>query len=354
MKKIWIDMSHYNKLSGYWVVAKNIIDHMLQYDNFEFFLFSNEDISLPESIKKDNIHIVVNKWISYIYYRMRHQAKVLKEHHIDTFFTCDQIVPLRKVCRYISTIHDMFLWLNFWWLKALKILKPNWWDKKRFLYHLLGFDKLFAIKSDYIISPSEYTKKDVIKCLWLNEKKIVVAHWGIDNIKKIKQTSKQDYILFPLCTIFHDNFIFALWKRILELHMTKKIIYWKPWNLWSKMTYKNTDPNIEVIQKRISEEEKEKLIAHAKIAIYVSPFEWFWFVPLECLRLWAPLIYNNVGSLWEVIGESAIGINKMDIEKYIQWISEIHKYPNEYIEKWLEKSDTYLWSETVKKIVSKF
>ncbi len=353
MKKIWIDMSHYNKTSWYGVVTKNIIDELLQYEDFDFFLFSNEEISLPEHIKRRNIHIIISKWINYMYYRMRYQAKILKENKIDVFYTCDQIVPLRKVCIYISTIHDIFLWLSFLWFKSFAMPKTRSY-KKRFPYYLLGMDKRFAKRSDYIISPSEYTRQDVVKNLWIKKEKIIVAHRGIDHIKKCEQVVKQEYILFPLCTIFHDNFIFNLWERILALNMSAKIIYWKPWSLFCEMTYENTNPKIEILQKWISDEEKEKLISSAKLAIYISPFEWFWFVPLECLRLWTPLIYNNVWSLGEVIGDSAIGIDSLDIERYIQWINKINNNLEGFIQKWLAKSDRYVRKETVGKIISKF
>ena len=353
MKRIWIDMSHYNKISWYGVVAKNIINELLQYEDFEFFLFSNEEISLPEHIKRRNIHIIISKWINYMYYRMRYQAKILKENKINVFYTCDQIIPLRKVCIYISTIHDIFLWLSFLWFKSFSMLKTRSY-KKRFPYYLLGMDKRFAKRSDYIISPSEYTRQDVVKYLWIKKEKIIVAHRGIDHIKKCEQIVKQEYILFPLCTIFHDNFIFNLWERILALNMSAKIIYWKPWNLFCEIIYENTNPKMEMLQKWISDEEKEKLISSAKLAIYISPFEWFWFVPLECLRLWTPLIYNNVWSLGEVIGDSAIGIDSLDIERYIQWINKINNNLEGFIQKWLAKSDGYVRKETVGKIISKF
>jgi hypothetical protein len=75
---------------------------------------STEKKELPNNLKnKKNIHWIISDVKFYFLYRLWTQASLLKKYKIDIFYTPDQIVPLRKVCKYISTIHDLYLWKNF-------------------------------------------------------------------------------------------------------------------------------------------------------------------------------------------------------------------------------------------------
>ena len=124
MKKIGIDMSHYWKMSGYWVVATNIINELLKSNNYEFYLLSYEKKELPDNLKnKTNVHLITSNIRFYFLYRLWTQASLLKKYNIDIFYTPDQMVPLRKVCKYISTIHDLWFYKKYSWFNVFKLLK---------------------------------------------------------------------------------------------------------------------------------------------------------------------------------------------------------------------------------------
>jgi hypothetical protein len=289
MKKVGINMSHYWVMGWYWVVATNIINGLLKSNAYEFYLLSTENKELPGDLKnKKNIHWLISDVKFYFLYRLWTQASLLKKYKIDIFYTPDQIVPLKKVCKYISTIHDLYARINFKWLKALKF-KNN----RAKLYHFLHLDKIFAKKSDYIITPSKASFLDIEKEFRIKKSKIIINHWGMNHIIADLNPIKKDYILFPLCSDCDNHFIFRLWKEILKRHYTKNIIYRRPQNdIWNLPIIE--DKNIKIMMNKISDKEKESLISEAKLAIYISEMEWFWFPPLECQILWCPVIYHKI------------------------------------------------------------
>lgn len=339
MKKIGINMSHYWVIGWYWVVATNIINGLLKSNEYEFYLLSTEKKELPGSLRtKKNIHWILSDTKPHFMYRLWTQGSLLKKHNIDIFYTPDQIVPIKKVCKYISTIHDLYARINFRWLKALKFK-----DNRAKIYHFMHLDKIFARKSDYIITPSTASRIDIENELWIDKSKLIMTHRGMNHITPHLDTIKKDYILFPLCSDCDNHFIFRLWSEILKRHYTKEIIYWKPHSdTWNLPIIRNK--NMKIITNKISEIEKEKLISESKIAIYVSEMEWFWFPPLECQKYWCPIIYHKVWSLEEVIWDSWIWLQWHVTEDYLNNIELLVNNENFYKKiqtSWYENTSKY-------------
>ncbi|MBR7037255.1 hypothetical protein IKI14_05415 [bacterium] len=46
-----------------------------------------------------------------------------------------------------------------------------------FLYHFLPLDKIFAKKSDYIVTPSTNSKNEIMKFFGVKSDKIIVSYW---------------------------------------------------------------------------------------------------------------------------------------------------------------------------------
>lgn len=361
--KIWINMSHYDKMWWYWVVATNIINELLVSYDYEFYLFNNTEFSLPKGCEhKSNIHKVITQSSNYIFYRLFTQWQLIKKYDIDCFFTPDQIVPLKKHCKYISTIHDLYTYMHYIWFRAFHFFKEEWLKKwlRLFLYNFLPLDKIFAKNSDYIITPSTNSKNDIIKCFDVNPDKVIVSYRWIDNIKEYDVSiDDMNYVLFPLCDCYFSDYLaFRIWKEIINRNIVDKVFYWKPW--WIKYDnfkqFEHVDRFI-ISKKRLSEEEKYNLIKNSKCCIYISKFEWFWFVPLECLKIWAPLLYYNVWSLDEVIWKYWIATNDTDVDDFVNNLDELILNQNKIksmIKDWIKWSNKYTRKGTVEKIVQCF
>ena len=345
MKKIGINMSHYWVMGWFWVVATNIINELLKSDEYEFYLLSTEKKELPGDLRnKKNIHRIISDVKFYFVYRLWTQASLLKKHKIDIFYTPDQIVPLRKVCKYISTIHDLYLWKNFRWINAFKLN-----GSRGKIYYFMPLDKYYAKNSDYIITPSIDSKNDIIKYLKVKSEKIILWHWWMNHMESVNVENKKDYILFPLCSDFDNHFIFRLWDEIIKRNYTESVIYWKPHNNVEPMPNPQND-RIKMLMDKISDKEKEILISEAKLAVYVSEMEWFWFPPLECQILWCPVIYHKIWSLEEIVWDSGIWINGLNINDYLKQIEKIVNDDvmyNKVRNLWYKNAKSYYWDGVV-------
>ena len=166
-------------------------------------------------------------------------------------------------------------------------------------------------------------------------------------MKSVNSKDKKDYILFPLCSDFDNHFIFRLWKEIIQRNYTKKVVYWKPYNNTQNIPNIQND-RIKIITNKLSEEEKETLISEAKLAVYVSEMEWFWFPPLECQILWCPVVYHKIWSLEEVIWDSGIWIKGMNVSDYINSIDKLinnNSIYNHMRNLWYKNAKSYSRSE---------
>ena len=357
MGNIWIDISNYNKLSWYGIVTTNIIDNIIDNKEFNFFLFTNRKISLNKSIRdRKNIKIIITKWVPYMFYRFFYQAFLCKKYKIDLFYSLDQFLPLIKVCRYICTIHDVVLRRIHHWIKNLFYsIKIFWFFSKRTYFYTFNIDKLATLQADWIVCPSEYTKMDVINNYIHNKNtKLYVIHRWIDHIQHKATFHKRDnYIFLPFCSSTYDDFVNLLTRKILEETNVEKIIFFKP--QWELFTIKESN-KISILTKTISESEKEKLFTNAILCIYISEWDWFWFIPLESMAYGTPVIFNSDPCAMEISWEWGIGIPK-EVDSFIVYIKKLladKTYNQEIGRRWTNHIEQFTWGKTVNQIISMF
>ena len=115
-------------------------------------------------------------------------------------------------------------------------------------------------------------------------------------------------------------------------------------------TTRSNSSFIKMLMNRISDKEKEILISEAKLAVYVSEMEWFWFPPLECQILWCPVIYHKIWSLGEIVWDSGIWIKGLNINDYLEQIEKIvndDKMYDKVRNLWYKNAKSYSWDGTV-------
>jgi len=347
MNNIAIDITHFDKLSGFGVVTRNIIKWLLEEQDGNFYyLFSNEEKNLDSLNEYKNFKFIkINDW--FIKYKFFSLAKYLRQYKIDIFFSLDQTLPFKKVCKYIMIEHD--IWMQRLW-KKLDLLKLFLKKDFLWLYHLLDIEKYHLKKADIIITPTNYVKNDIIDYYGLDKNKIKVINWWLDHLEKAsEEINKENYILFPY---LNESSWFAekLAEKILEKKLVDKIIFLRYFK-------KIENPNIINVDKKIQAEENKEFYSKAKITIYLSSNDWFWIVPLESMHYWTPVIFNKNTCLDEVSWNGGIEIDKLNLDDFIFEIEKILKNPEVYNNQinngyqWIKK---YKWENTVKKIIDLF
>ncbi len=344
-KNIGIDISHYDKFSGYWVVTNNILHGLLKNDNYNFFLLSNRDITLPKEFKKPNIHVIISKQ-TYYFYRLFYQYFLLKKYKIESFLSFDQIVPIFKACKYTAVVHDLDNQQRYTWWNA----KYFFWIKNypAFFYFFLNIDKFLAKLYDKIICPSKYTKQQIIHFFKKKEKDITVANRWMDHLKRYHENyGEKKYVIFPSYNHTYADFLKKLAKDILDQWIVESIVFWKApvKDFWDYRIYN--------ITKWCTEKEREQLFSEARAAIYISDGEWFGFIPLELAFYHTPVLYYNRFCLPEIFDDAWIPFEHLDSKEIITHLKHLLWNTIEYnnqIEKWSNRVKMYSRGRTIEKI----
>ncbi|MDR2415716.1 MAG: glycosyltransferase [Candidatus Peribacteria bacterium] len=228
MKTIAIDITHYERMSGYGVVTRNIVKGLLQADPDNFYVLISHTHQNVENLKEFKNRKFVNTNENFTLYKFFTLPKYLKKHNVEVFLSLDQTLPFKKVCKYLIVEHDIVyqrmgkrnLLKNFFMNKHIRRLT--------FLYYFLDFEKLWLKKADTIITPSQFTKEELIQYYHIRPEKINVVYRGMDyTFYSNKQYKKKNQILFPFPSL-HSDFAFKLANELLEKRIIESIVMTKP------------------------------------------------------------------------------------------------------------------------------
>lgn len=146
--------------------------------------------------------------------------------------------------------------------------------------------------------------------------------------------TKKNYVIFPSYNHIYDDFLKKLAKDIVNQWIIASVIFRKA----PKIDF--WDIRIQNITQWCTEEEREKLFAEAKAAIYISDGEWFGFIPLELAFCKTPVLYYNRFCLPEIFGDAGIPFKELNNKEIITHLKDLLwntiNY-NHQIKKWLKK-----------------
>jgi len=231
----------------------------------------------------------------------------------------------------------------------------NW--KFRLFYKLLIPNIIKSSK--YIITVSEFSKKEIMKFYKLRSSEITVVYNAPANIfKKIKTTYKDKYILAVSSLNFQKNFysLIKAFNLLQDKNIKLYLVGGFNKNFANVELIKAINSNKNIIFKgRVDDEKLVKLYSNAICFVYPSLYEGFGIPPLEAQACGCPVIVSNVASLPEVCKDSALYCNPYDIDDIKEKIEILVKDENlqkELIKKGFENIKRFSWEESAKKIIS--
>jgi len=190
---------------------------------------------------------------------------------------------------------------------------------------VLSMVKFSALRSNKIITISQFVKKSIIKYLRINSEKIVVAYPGYEHVILNGNTHSHiphnKYILTVLGTFAKRKNAISLLKAYSllpnDIRSTYKlvIVASKKGPEWPHVqeTILNLGLNKNiVITGHISKEELISLYRHAEMLVHPVVYEGFGLPVLEAMAIGTPVIAGNKTSIPEVAGDAALLVDPND------------------------------------------
>lgn len=309
--KIGIDCSRSAKTeqTGTERYSTQIIKHLgkIDYKN-QYILYTPKDIKYKlGKIPKNFIQRIIP--FTKLWTQVRLSWEMIKDKNkLDVLFVPSHTIPIIHPKKTVVTVHDLGF-LHF----------PELYSSFELRYQKFGLD--MALKhATQIITPSLYTKKDIVKNFGLDPKKITVIYHGYnDKLYKPriypKTEQENPYILYIGRLEDKKNTVglietYALLRREPKIKH-KLVLAGKPGHGYEKVK--------EAIEKLPAEikndvvelgyvEEKEMLswLKNADIFFFPSYFEGFGLPIIEAMACGVPVVASNVTSIPEVAGSAAI------------------------------------------------
>jgi len=281
---------------------------------------------------------------------------------IDIFYTSSYDIEPPKGSRLVLVVHDII---------------PKVWPYGYSEDVIKNFDSTMKILdyADAIITPSKYTKSDIIKHYDINEKKIFAIHSGVDKFFQKVDFSEKEKKEFLLRFNLNENFLLFVgtieprknlknllyaFKEIEDLIPHKlAIVGMKGWmcdDIFSLIRDLALEERV-VMSGYLEKEDLLMFYNFCGIFIYPSFYEGFGFPVLEAFRCKAPVITSNTSSLKE-IGEGAcllIDPNEpKEIKEAILTLLNNRRLRDELIDKGYKRASEFNWTDTARNTLSIF
>lgn len=280
----------------------------------------------PSFIYGDNVKGIVvgpparHVFLYYVWYDFM-VRRTLKKLQPDVFLSPDSINLLHPVCPSVTVLHD----INF-------ITRPQYISSLLRSFYTKR-SKAIAQNSDLLITVSEFSKKEIVEHLNVEEAKVKVVYNAcregferLDEEEKTKVRRKfaagEEYFLFVGGMYRRKNLIgllsaFELVKK--RSNSPKKLL------IVGKSVGESADflsaldrspfKNDVILAGRVDDDkEVQRIMASAFALCYVSILEGFGMPMVEAMRSGIPVIASNTSSMPEIGGDAALYADPFDIE----------------------------------------
>ncbi|EKD56960.1 MAG: glycosyl transferase, group 1 [uncultured bacterium] len=338
--------------TGTELYSTKLIQTLMHIDNEnQYILYTPKDLTprlgnLPNNFSQ-NIIPFKKLWT-----QIRLSWEMLKDSgKLDVLFVPSHTIPLIHPKKTVVTVHDLGF-LHF----------PELYSKTELAYQKFGLN--MAVKhASHIITPSIYTKKDIVRNFGLNPKKITVVYHGYNNdLYKPRLYPKKEggelYIFFVGRLEYKKN-IMGLIQAYEMLRREPKIkhklvLAGKPgYGYEEYREFLKTLP--ENIQKDIIElgyvpdQELAGWVKNADIFFFPSYFEGFGFPVIEAMACGVPVVTSKITSIPEIAGSAAMLVNPNKPFEMAAALSKLindHKLYKSYISKGKVRSTLFSWEKS--------
>lgn len=277
---------------------------------------------------------------------------------------------------YVLTVHDLVVW-HFPDSRATTL--PAWQYKlKLWAHHRVLKNSLK--KARQIIAVSQFTKRDVVRHLKIDEKKITVIYPGADKMllgtEKLPNSEafnqylntafgiNKSYLLYVGSAYPHKNL-----ERLVRAFILLRQTYSRHWQLVlvgrEDYFYKQLKDFISraagdetircdiILTGQVSDKDLDGLYRGAKLFVFPSLYEGFGLPPLEAASRGLAVVAGKAGSVPEVMADAAYYFDPENIENMAQAIDVVggsrQIQENLAVKGW-ERAEQFSWAKMAKSI----
>lgn len=214
---------------------------------------------------------------------------------------------------------------------------------KRFGY--LALTNTIAHRADYILTPSNYVKEDVVKRLHISPEKISVTYEAASGSIKEMALSDEDkknilnkyhliqpFVVYTGSVYPHKN-VDVLVDAIAKHNQNKEVdlqlalicsrsVFWDRLN--QKIVQKGLENYIKLLG-FVEDEDVSKIYSLALALVHPSKMEGFGLTGLEAMSVGLPVVSSNASCLPEVYGDAALYFNPNDVDDLVSCLETLIK-----------------------------
>lgn len=271
-----------------------------------------------------NFSVVVADYKNYSFNEQIGFLRLLNRLNADLVHFCQPEQPVLYRGKKVTTIHDLTL---------LKTYNP---DKNWLVYHFKQLVGKFVFKrviatSEYIITPTDFTKKEILERFAVSSDKIIRTYLAAE----MKSTAQEPFELpsrrFILCVGQQSEYknikrLAAAHQQLLSTHPDLLLVLvgkidgpaQKNQRLFELKRYKHI-----IFTGFVSDQQLNWFFSHTSAYIFPSLMEGFGLPGLEAMQQSAPVVSSNATCLPEVYGDAAVYFNPLDVDDIASTIDTV-------------------------------
>lgn len=343
--------------SGAKTYLGNLVQHLAKLDrgNTYFLFVSPLNEAMFEGLGKNFRKILIPLHSDNRPLRVLYEQLVIpyyiRKYNIDILFSPANMAVLFPGCKQVTTIHD----LHYRFI-------PEMLDQVRIWYYRFMLP-ISARRSDYIIVPSQATKRALLETVMYEPEKVRVIYEGVSLRLEGRERSTggshlepyKGHILFVSTLFPYKNaagLIRAYAKIAGKITCPVVIVGRDPGGQISalkQLTFSLGIANRVHFMGRVGN--IEKWYASAVVFVYPSKQEGFGLPPLEAMAHGVPVIGSNRASVPEVIGDAGLIVDPDDIEGLARAIYQAitdAKLRERLIQKGYQRVQIFSWEKAAK------
>jgi glycosyltransferase involved in cell wall biosynthesis len=249
---------------------------------------------------------------------------------------------------------------------------PGTYTRGKVVYNEIT-SRIVAARADRIIASSQSTKRDVIRCLGVDEEKIRVVHLAASKVfrpirspEALQAASTRlglpDKVVLAVGSLNPRKNLVTLIQAYARLRQQAGVPHklvlvgpreWKSEPLYQTVKELGIQSEVRLLG-WIQDQDLACVYNLAELFVFPSLHEGFGIPPLEAMACGTPVVCSNSASLPEVVGDAAIAVAPTDVEGLAAAMARVLAEPElarQLRGRGLERARLFSWEKTARETI---